>query len=141
MHPGREVQFPHQHHGPASIRREIIPDRARPKLLRTLRRVRLTAILDWHCQSITCRGTSALHGPRPLGMGSRSGHKAYFKEEDEMNSEDALEDARAQTPVALVVQTWCRLPLRSWGTQFTLWSSSSWAATALTGLPGLRVHR
>ena len=29
------------------------------------------------------------HGPLPSGMGSRSGPSSYFKEEDDLNSEDA----------------------------------------------------
>ena len=53
--------------------------------------------------------TPGKHGPVPSGMGSHGGRRAYFK--------DALQDAETHTPVALVVQTWCRL-LHSWGTQF-----------------------
>ena len=66
------------------------------------------------------------HGPLPLGMGSRNGPSSYFEEEDDLNSEDAE-----------VVQTWCRLPLRSWCTLKTVLSSSSLTVTALSGLPGL----
>ena len=33
----------------------------------------------------------------------------------------------------LVVQTWCRFPLRSWCTLFTVLSNSSWTVSALSG--------
>ena len=127
------------------VRKKLLADRGHAEHPHTLRKVRRTPWTGVASPS-TCRGTSALagtpgkNGPLPMGMGSRSGPRTYFKEEDDLCSGDASEDVEVHTTDALVGRTWRGLTPRSWGTQFSVLSSSCWTVTTLSGIPGLCVH-